>query len=453
MKTVPPRHSALLVDLYELTMAQCYFRYKQHAHATFDLFVRQMPRNRSFLITAGLEDILQYIRQLHFGSDDIKYLRSLKFFSEAFLEYLADFKFHGDIWAMPEGTVFFPQEPVIRVTAPIMEAQLIEGFLLNTINIQTMIASKAVRCVLAAGGKGLFDFSLRRTHGQDASLKVARSSYLAGFEATSHVQAGYYYGIPLAGTMAHSFVMSFASEIEAFFAYSSTFPQKTVLLVDTYDARKGIRKAVKIGQELAKRGHRLVGIRLDSGNIVALARFARKALDDAGLQYVKIIASGNLDEYKIADILGKGAAVDGFGVGTHMGTSSDAPVLDVIYKLSEVGDNKHSLMPVMKLSTGKVTYPGRKQVFRINDRKGVFVKDILGLEKETPDGQPLLEKVVDRGKVLYVCPALEHIRARVRESLNALPAAIKELRKVQMYAVEISPALRALTVDVSRRLA
>jgi nicotinate phosphoribosyltransferase len=448
-----PCGSSLLVDLYELTMAECYFRYKQTTRATFDLFVRQLPLNRAFLIAAGLEDILNYIRDLRFSRQDIAYLRSLKLFSRKFLEYLSGFKFRGDIWAMPEGTIFFPGEPMIRVTACVMEAQLVESFLLNTVNLQTMIASKAARVVLAAQGKGVYDFSLRRTHGRDAAIKVARSSYLAGFSGTSNVLAGKLYRIPVAGTMAHSFVMTFKNELESFLAYSSVFPERTILLVDTYDTVKGIRNAAKIGLRLAQKGWRLLGIRLDSGNIVALSKIARKILDAAGLNYVKIFASGNLDEFSISDMLAKKAALDNFGVGTHMGTSIDAPALDVIYKLSEVSDARGRFFPAMKLSQGKVTYPGRKQVFRIQDKKGNFLRDVLALEKEGLKATPLLVKAVSQGKRVYHLPDLPEIRAVVSDGLARLPAGLKKVYPRYSYPVLVSPRLRKMTCALSRKLA
>ena len=392
---------ALLLDLYELTMAQSYFLYKRDTFATFDLFVRELPRNRAYLVACGLEDVLNYIRGLKFSRQDLDYLSRQRLFSKSFLGYLGRFRFKGDIWAIEEGEIFFANEPIIRVTAPIIEAQIIESFLLNTINLQTMIASKASRVVSAAGTKGVYDFSLRRTHGQDAAIKVGRSSYICGFRGTSNVLSAKLYKIPAVGTMAHSFVMSFKHEMDSFLAYSNSFPEGTTLLVDTYDTKKGIENAIVIGLYLKERGHALRGIRLDSGDIVSLSKFARKRLDSAGLDDVKIFASGNLDEFKIKDLLERGARVDNFGVGTNMGTSIDAPCLDVIYKISEVTDESGKFMPTMKLSRGKVTYPGRKQVFRIQDSKGIFIRDILGLEKEKIRGRPLLRKVVDKGRVIY----------------------------------------------------
>ena len=446
------RDLALLMDLYELTMAESYFAYKRDTFATFDLFVRELPRQRSYLIAAGLEDILNYIRTLKFSREDLEYLRSQKTFSADFLRYLARFKFRGDIWAMPEGEVFFANEPILRVTASIIQAQIIESFLLNTINLQTMIAAKASRVVCACGGRGVYDFSLRRTHGPDAGIKAARSSYIAGFDGTSCVLAGKLYKIPIAGTMAHSYVMSFKKEIDSFLAYGTTFPDRTTLLVDTYDTKKGIENAVAIGLYLKERKHRLQGIRLDSGDIVSLSKFARQALDRAGLVYVKIFASGNLDEFKIKEILAKGACVDNFGVGTHMGTSIDAPALDVIYKITEVTDEEGRFLPTMKLSKGKVTYPGRKQVFRAQDRKGKFIKDILGLEKEKVEGKPLLIKVVAGGKVIYKQPSLAKIRSFAKDNLSRFPERLKEVYPRYIYPVIISHKLKKLRRTLAHQL-
>lgn len=445
-------NAALLVDLYELTMAQSYFVYKRNTSATFDLFVRQMPKNRAYLIACGLEDVLTYIKGLRFAAQDIDYLRRLKLFSKDFLNYLSGFRFKGDIWAMPEGTVFFANEPLIRVTASIIEAQIIESCLLNTVNLQTMIASKASRVVLAASGRQVFDFSLRRTHGSDAGIKVGRASYIAGFDGTSNVIAGKFYNIPVVGTMAHSFVMSFRHEIDSFLAYSSTFPEKTTLLVDTYYTRKGIENAVCVGLYLKERGFLLQGIRLDSGDIVSLSKLARSMLDRAGLKYVRIFASGNLDEFKIKYLLERGACVDSFGVGTNMGTSIDAPCLDLIYKVSEVTNEEGKFLPTMKLSKGKATYPGRKQVFRIKDKKGRFVKDVLALENELIAGDPLLKRVATGGKIIYKNPPPDRIRRFAQENLLRFPRQLKEVFPKYNYPVIISPGLKSLRYALSRQL-
>jgi len=447
-----PANSSLLIDFYELTMAQSYFIHKPNTRATFELFVRSLGPRRAYLIAAGLKDILTYIRNLRFTDKEIGYLKRQRLFSSQFLSYLKRFRFQGDIWALPEGTIFFANEPVIRVTANIIEAQLLESFCLNTVNLQAMIASKASRVVLAAGGCGVYDFSLRRTQGSDAAIKAARSAYLAGCCGTSNVLAGLLYKIPITGTMAHSFVMAFNNELESFRAYSSVFPENTTLLVDTYDTKKGIENAVRIGKLLQQRGHRLKGIRIDSADLVSLSRIARRMLDSADLRFVKIFASGNLDEYKIQDLLKRGARIDNFGVGTNMGASTDAPYLDVIYKLSEISQNDGKFLPTMKLSRDKVTYPGRKQIFRIKDKRGNYVKDILALGGEKVKGNPQLIKVVSKGKTIYKTPALSEIRKKLARNLSHLPLKYKQIYPKSHYPVVISPKLKKLTLSLSRDL-
>jgi nicotinate phosphoribosyltransferase len=414
--------------------------------------VRELPKTRSYLVSAGLEDILSYIKQLKFDSQDLVYLKSKKIFSPEFITYLSHFRFKGDIWAVPEGEIVFANEPLIRVTAPIIQAQIIESFFLNTINLQTMIASKASRVVNVALGRGVFDFSLRRTHGAEAGLKVARSSYIAGFDGTATVLAGKLYRIPIVGTMAHSFIMSFKHELDSFLAYASTFPGRTILLVDTYAIRKGIENAITIGLYLKEKGYRLQGIRLDSGDIFTLSKLARRLLDRAGLKYTKIFASGNLDEFKIAKLLSLGAPIDSFGVGTNMGTSIDAPCLDVIYKIVEITDEEGNFLPTMKLSHGKVTYPGRKQIFRIEDKKGRFVKDVVGLEKDKINGRPLLRKVVERGRVIYKSPSLKKVRIALRHDLSRFPRGLLRTDSGFKYPVLISPNLNKLRQSLTRQL-
>jgi len=443
---------ALLVDLYELTMAQSYFVYKRNTLATFDLFVRDLPPNRNYLVACGLTDVLNYLKNLRFSRQDLDYLDKLKLFSQDFLKFLARLKFKGDVWALPEGTVCFTQEPIIRVTASIIEAQIIESFLLNTVNLQAMIASKASRVVCASKDRKVYDFSLRRTHGSDAAIKVARSSYIAGFCGTSNVLSGMLYKIPLVGTMAHSFVMSFKQEMDSFLAYAHVFPDKSILLVDTYDTKKGIKNAIEVADYLKARGHCLQGIRLDSGDIAYLSAWARRMLDEAGLDYVKIFASGNLDEFKIRNLIKRGAQVDSFGVGTNMGTSIDAPSLDVIYKISEVTDDNGEFLPTMKLSKGKVTYPGRKQVFRVEDRKKRFVKDVLGLEGEKVRGRPLLVKVMQKGKIIYRAPSLDKIRNFAQNNLSRFPEKLKDIHAEYQYPVLISPKLFRLRQNLTQQL-
>ena len=445
--------NALLLDLYELTMSQGYWESKKSSlKATFDLFVRDLTPRRGYLINAGLEDILDYINNLRFTAGDIDYLRKQEIFSEDFLEYLSIFRFRGDVWAMPEGEIFFANEPIIRVTANIVEAQILESFFLNIVNLQAMIATKASRVVLAAGGRKVFDFALRRTHGKDAALKVARASFLAGFAGTSNVLAGRIYGIPIVGTMAHSYVMCFKKESDSFLSYAKAFPHKTTLLVDTYDTKKAMDAVTKVGIMLKKQGAGLLGVRLDSGDLVALSKMVRKKLDEAGFPEVKIFASGNLDEYKIYELLKKGARIDNFGVGTKMGVSEDAPYLDVIYKISEVMDHEGNFLPTMKLSQAKTTFPGRKQVYRIFGPRDEFRKDILALDEEKIEGKPLLKEVVRNGEIVYTRPALAQIRDFTQRNLSTLGENYKRLIRPATYPVVISKGLKELTRDLTSEI-
>jgi len=368
----------LLTDLYELTMAASYFENAMDDSATFSLFIRKFPPDRAYFVAAGLQDFLDFAANFHFSDSDLAYLKGTGTFSDDFLDYLKDMRFTGTIRALAEGEIFFENEPILEVTAPIVEAQILETFAINTINLQSMIATKASRCIHAASGRQLVDFSLRRTHGIDAGLKAARSSYIAGFVATSNVLAGKLYGIPITGTMAHSYISSFGDELEAYRAYARSFPDKTILLIDTYDTVAGAQKATVVGQEMANEGHKLLGVRLDSGDMVQLSRQVRKILDDAGLDDTEVFASSSFDEYKIAKTITGGAMIDAFGVGTKMGVSSDAPYFDMVYKLVQYGER-----PIMKLSTGKVNLPGEKQIFRKTDPQGRFSEDVIGTRDET----------------------------------------------------------------------
>ena len=326
---------ALFADLYELTMAACYFENGMFAPATFSLYIRKYGPHRSYLVSAGLEEVLDFLERFQFMPDELDFLQSTGLFSIDFLNYLERLRFTGELFAIPEGRLFFKDEPILEITAPVIEAQLIESFIINAVNLQVSIASKAARCIHAAGGKNLVDFSLRRTQGTDAGMKVARASYIAGFGGTSNVLAGKLYSIPISGTMAHSFVLSFEEEIEAFRAFARTFPDRTVLLIDTYDTVSGAKKAAAVGREMLEGGHMLKGVRLDSGDIAKLSKEVRRILDEAGLKEVIIFASGGFDEFEIEEVLSKGARVDAFGVGTKMGVSADAPYNDIAYKLVE----------------------------------------------------------------------------------------------------------------------
>jgi nicotinate phosphoribosyltransferase len=441
---------SLLVDLYELTMAESYFRHRFKAQATFDLFVRNLPLNRSYLLFAGLEDVLRFLKNFKFSQEDLVFLERLGF-SQEFLTYLGKMRFHGEVWAMPEGTVFFPNEPVLRITGPLIETQMVESFLLNTVNLSTMVATKASRIVTAAEGRGVYDFSLRRTHGMDASLKAARSAYIAGCRGTSNVLASKLYGIPAVGTMAHSYIMSFVKEKDAFRAFFEAFPDRCILLVDTYNTREGVRNAIRVAREFRAKGHELKGIRLDSGNMVALSRMARRMLDAAGFGKTRILASGDLDEYKIERFVKEKAPVDDFGVGTKMGASVDAPSLDVIYKIAEVTDEEGVFVPTMKFSEKKVTLPGRKQVFRVKDKKGFYLRDIIGLEDEGL-GEPMLQMAMHAGEIIYAPRSLKDVRDCTLKNISRLKSPYRRLQGGAAYPVAISPGLDRLVRCLSREL-
>ncbi len=435
------RISPLFTDLYQLTMLCAYLNSGKREWASFELFVRKLPKNRNYLVYAGLEDVVNIVENFKFSKDDIDYLYSLRLFPDWFLDFLREFKFEGRVFSMPEGSLFFPHEPVLRVEAPIYEAQLLETVVMNQVHISSLIATKAARVYSVSRGKKIVDFSLRRTHGFDAGLKVARSSYIAGFDGTSNVLAGKLYGIPVVGTVAHSFIMSFMEEEEAFKAYAETFPDKTILLVDTYDTVEGVKKAIKVAKELSSKGIVLRGVRLDSGNIVELSKITRKLLDEAGFRETKVIVSGGLDEYKIDELLSQGAEVDAFGVGTKLGTSADAPYIDFVYKLVEF-DGK----PVMKTSEGKKMYPGRKQVFR---QKG---KDTVALHYENFEGTPLLKKVLENGKRVISLPSLSEIKDYFLNQMELLPDRYKNIYSHEAYPVKISEELENLYQSLLRKL-
>lgn len=382
-------NAALFTDLYQLTMLQAYFVEGMDDEAVFDLFIRRL-RNRNYLIACGLETVLHYLETLRFTPESLAYLDSLSSFSSDFLDYLAAFRFTGDVYAMPEGTPVFPDEPLLEVVAPIGQAQLVETFLLNQITFQTNIASKASRVVRAAQGRAVADFGTRRMHGADAGLKAARSCYVAGVHTTSNMLAGRFYGIPVTGTMAHSYVEAHDDEAEAFGAFADLYP-KTTLLVDTYDTLGGIRKIIALSREQGE-AFQVGAVRLDSGDLVSLSKQARQLLDEAGLTQVQIFASNSLDEEVIQDLVAKGAPIDGFGVGTRLGTIADQPYLDSVYKLCE-----YAGQPRMKLSSEKSNLPGRKQVYRFYD-KGKATHDVIALHDEAHAGEPLLQCVMRNGQ-------------------------------------------------------
>ncbi len=430
---------ALLVDLYELTMAESYLRCKRNEVSTFELFVRHLPQRRSFLVSAGLEQILFFLERIRFTEESLYYLRELGSFSQDFLGYLKNFRFTGKIYAIPEGEIYFPREPVFVVTAPRIEAQIVETFLLNTFNFQSLIASKAARVVIAAEGRAVVDYSLRRDHGTDAGMKVARASFIAGCIGTSNVLAGREFEIPVYGTMAHSYVMSFRSEVDAFREFIHDFPDNSTLLIDTYDVIEGAQNAIVVGKEMKKRGRKLSGVRIDSGDLAYLSIRVRAMLNEAGLDFVKIVLSGDLNEYSIKELIQKGAEADVFGVGTEMGTSKDAPALGGIYKLVE--DN---LGPRMKFSEGKPTLPGKKSVFRILRDDGKFEKDLIAVEGEElklKNAYPLLVEVMKNGNIIYDPPPLSKIRERFLENLQNLPDNLKKIEETQEYKVDVSSSL------------
>ena len=427
----------LLTDLYQLTMAQAYFREQKFGQAAFSLFIRAYPPNRGYFVSAGLQDVLDYLENLHFDQPALDYLASQTLFSDDFLHHLANLRFTGQVAAVPEGRIFFADEPALELTAPIIEAQIVETFIINQIHLQTVIATKAARCVHAAGGRPVVDFALRRTHGSDAGMKVARASYLAGFAGTSNVMAGQRYAIPIVGTMAHSFVSSFEREIDAFRAYAASFPKNAILLIDTYDTLAGAGNAAQVAKEILERGHKLLGVRIDSGDMAGSALEVRRILDGAGFTDVKIIGSGGLDEFELDRLAA--APYDSYGVGTKMGVSGDAPWADIAYKLVE-----YQGRPVLKLSTGKSSWPGRKQVFRQKAAGGRAEKDIIGLRDEELPGEPMLIEVMRDGRIASAQPKLSEIREKLTADLATLPGGVKSIREPSRFPVEFSPKLRAL---------
>ena len=465
MKTEEP---GLLTDLYELTMAQSYFQHGMLAPATFSLYIRKYPANRGYFVAAGLEDVLSYLECWRFPQESIDFLGSTGIFSRDFLDYLSGLRFTGEVRAIPEGRLFFADEPVLEVSGPIIEAQIVETYIINQINFQSLIATKAARCVRAARGKPLMDFALRRTHGVDAGMRVARASYIAGFQATSNVMAGKLYGIPVSGTMAHSFVSSHERELDSFRAIARSFPERCTLLIDTYNTIAGARKAALVGKEMEARGQRLQGVRLDSGDFASLSEAVRQVLDEAGLGYVDIVASGGLDEFDVDQLTSRGAPIDSFGLGTRMGVSSDAPWSDMAYKLVEYNGR-----PVLKLSPCKISLPGQKQVYRLRDDRDKLSGDVIALREECPEeldadfnGQgpvpsytePLLEKVMEGGRITersclgHGLPSLEEIRARLKHDFDRLEDKFQALRDPPVYSVTPSPRLNELYQTMQRHI-
>ncbi|MDD5558206.1 nicotinate phosphoribosyltransferase [Candidatus Methylomirabilis sp.] len=435
--------SLLLTDLYQLTMLQGYVEQGMEEQATFEFFVRKLPPTRNFLLAAGLEQALCFLEQLRFTPEELEWLNGCGLFRRALVDYLEKLRFTGDVHAMPEGTVFFPDEPIVRITAPLPQAQLVETRLINLLHFQTLIASKAARSVLVAPGKLLVDFGLRRAHGAEAGLLAARASYLAGFSGTSAVQAAPLFGIPIYGTMAHSFVQAHEDETAAFERFAYANADNVVLLIDTYDTEAGAAKVVSLAPRLREKGIAIQGVRLDSGDLADHARKVRRILDEGGLSDAVIFASGNLDESSVEQLVAAQAPIDGFGIGTRMNTSADAPYLDCAYKLEEYAGQARC-----KRSEGKATWPGRKQVYRRYDADGRMSGDILTLEDDPQAGEPLIQPVMRAGKRLADTTPLSTLRKRARSQLAHLPQALRTLEKGPDYPVQVSVALYDLAKAV-----
>ena len=420
-------------------MAAAYYENDETSEATFELFVRNLPKNRSYLVAAGLEQAVKYLRALRFRPEHIKFLRKHPAFKDIgprFFRYLGRLRFTGDIWALPEGTVFFANEPVMRITAPIIEAQLVETYLLSTINFQTLIATKASRVVQSARGRDVVEFGGRRAHGPEAALLAARSSYIGGCTGTSNVLAGYLFGIPIYGTLAHSFVMNYASEEEAFRRFCKAFPSHPALLLDTYDTIQAVQKAIPFKPAI---------VRLDSGDRFELSVRVRKLLDEAGLTQTKIFVSGDLNEFSIDELTAKGAPIDAFGVGTELVTSRDDPALQGIYKLVETRRDGQ-LNYRVKTSEGKRTLPGSKQVYRTYSSEGTLKRDLVALTDEdpVPMAKPLLIHVLRKGKAIYEFPALADLRSNALHQVSILPSNFRDLNTTPPSPVLFSKRLEEL---------
>lgn len=441
-------YSGLLTDLYELTMAAGYFQTGFDARATFELFARHLPPKRNYLVAAGLEQALEFLENVSFTGEEIDFLKRHLLFSRIgakFFDYLAGFRFTGDVWAMPEGTLVFPGEPLLRVTAPIIEGQIMETYLLAMLSYQTMIASKAARVVTAAEGRQIVDFGARRAHGIQASLLAARAAAIGGCLGTSNVLAGQQFGMNIYGTQAHSWVMAHETEPEAFEKFLDVFPEGSVLLLDTYDVHKAVREIIAGGRKPA-------GVRLDSGDLVKDSRWVRRELDRAGWKDVKVFASGDLDEFKIARLVKRGAAIDSFGVGTALATPGDAPHLNMIYKLVEV-ERGGKVREAAKFSHAKATYPGRKQVFRRAAAKGEFSGDTIAIADESRSGeQPLLVEVMRAGGRLAKPEPINTLRDRSIANLAKLPSRYRQLQRSAVYPVRYTKRLTAMRDEVKQRV-
>src|ERR1700733_4300467 len=443
-----PEHSGLLTDLYELTMAAGYLQTGFDARATFELFVRHLPPHRNYLVAAGLEQGLEFLENVRFSAKEIDYLRRHPVFRhirDEFYDYLSTFRFTGDVWAMPEGSLVFPGEPMLRVVAPIIEGQIMETYLLSTLSYQTMIASKAARVVTAAQGRQIVDFGARRAHGSQASLFAARAASIGGCEGTSNVLAGQQFGMNTYGTQAHSWIMAHGGEPELFRNFLDAFPEDALLRLDTYDVRRALGKIIQMGRKPA-------GVRLDSGDLARDSRWVRRELDRAGWKDVKVFASGDLDETRIASLLAKRAAIDAFGVGTALATPGDAPHLNLIYKLVEV-ERDGKIREAAKLTKAKATYPGRKQVYRYYARNGEFRSDRITLETEPADGgEPLLVEVMRDGRRSAPPEPVNILRDRCIAGLARLPERYRQITRAAKYPVSYSKALQSSLEKVRQRV-
>jgi nicotinate phosphoribosyltransferase len=440
--------SALLTDLYQLAMTQAYIEHGKTGTAVFEFFARKLPPSRGFLIAAGLDQALDFLENFQFSSKDIAWLAKTGCFSSNLLNYLAYMRFTGDVHAMPEGTIFFPDEPILRVTAPLPEAQMAESRLINILHFQTLIASKAARHVLLTPDKVCVDFGFRRAHGAEAGVMAARASYIAGFAGTATVLAGELFDIPLYGTMAHSFIEAFEDEAAAFLAFAESRPKDLTLLIDTFDTETAARKIVALSKKLEGKGISVGSVRLDSGDLIQLSKSVRRILDEGGLADVKIFGSGGIDEAELIHFRESGAPIDGFGIGTSLTTSIDLPALDCAYKLQE-----YDGLPRRKHSLGKATWPGRKQVWRSYGPDGRMEGDAITLEGDTQPGEPLLQLVMKAGRRIGPTPTLAQIRERAASELERLPEPLRLLDPKASYLITISEPLLRLTEDADRRLA
>jgi nicotinate phosphoribosyltransferase len=440
--------SPLLTDLYQLTMLQSYYELGMEDTAVFEFFVRRLPEHRNFMLFAGLEQVIGFLESLHFSQQEIEWLEHSGKFDSRFVQRLAEFHFSGNVHAMPEGTVFFPDEPVLRVTAALPEAQLVESRLINIVHYQTLVASKAARCRLIAADKTLIDFGMRRAHGSEAALLAARANYIAGFDGTATVQAQHDFGIPTFGTMAHSYVQAHQSESRAFENFARSHPDNVVLLIDTYDTRRGAEKVLHLAETLSAEGIAIKAVRIDSGDLLVLAKAVRRILDDGGRREIAIFASGDLDEYRLAELLDGGCPADAFGIGTRLNVSGDSPSLDCVYKLQE-----YSGLARRKRSEGKTTWPGCKQVYRHRSADGRFVGDLVTLDSDVREvGEALIEPIMHKGERIAPKQTLQRIREHSGDQLASLPGHLQALPVSQdRYSVEISRQLQDMARQVDRR--